>query len=104
MRRMGLSVVLASRLVASLARPGGNTTRPSMMTLDIAGKRLELLREVIPNLSRVEFYSARPTGHSSRKRRLPPSESASACSLWWSKIPRNFRAPSRQCSECGPKP
>jgi len=55
MRRMGLSVVLASRLVASLARPGGNTTRPSMMTLDIAGKRLELLREVIPNLSRVEF-------------------------------------------------
>ena len=52
-----------SRLVASLARPGGNTTGPSMMTLDIAGKRLELLREVIPNLSRVAFLfhpSGRP--------------------------------------------
>ena len=52
---------LRSRLVASLARPGGNTTGPSMMTLDIAGKRLELLREIVPNLSRVAFLF-RPTG------------------------------------------
>ena len=44
-----------SGLVASLARPGGNTTGPSMMTLDIAGKRLELLREVLPGVSRVAF-------------------------------------------------
>jgi putative ABC transport system substrate-binding protein len=48
---------LRSGLVASLARPGGNTTGPSMMTLDIAGKRLELLREVLPNVSRVAFLS-----------------------------------------------
>jgi len=53
-----------SRLVASLARPGGNTTGPSMMTLDIAGKRLELLREVISNLSRVAFLF-RPPGRPS---------------------------------------
>ena len=52
---------LRAGLVASLARPGGNTTGPSMMTLDIAGKRLELLREVLPNVSRVAFLF-RPSG------------------------------------------
>ena len=39
--------------VASLARPGGNITGLSSFTTDLAGKRLELLREIIPNLSRV---------------------------------------------------
>jgi putative ABC transport system substrate-binding protein len=53
----GVADPLRSGLVASLARPGGNTTGPSMMTLDIAGKRLELLREVLPNMSRVAFLS-----------------------------------------------
>jgi putative tryptophan/tyrosine transport system substrate-binding protein len=40
-------------LVESLAHPGGNATGPSLMTVDLSGKRLELLKEVIPNLSRV---------------------------------------------------
>lgn len=40
-------------LVASLARPGGNITGLSMMLPDIAGKRLELLREVLPDVTRV---------------------------------------------------
>lgn len=39
--------------VASLARPGGNITGQSIRTADLAGKRLEILREVVPNLSRV---------------------------------------------------
>jgi putative ABC transport system substrate-binding protein len=51
-----------SGLVASLARPGGNTTGPSMMTLDIAGKRLELLREVLPGVSRVAFLFSPKSG------------------------------------------
>jgi putative ABC transport system substrate-binding protein len=44
---------LGSGLVASLARPGGNVTGMSLMAPDLGGKRLELLKEVIPQLSRV---------------------------------------------------
>jgi putative tryptophan/tyrosine transport system substrate-binding protein len=44
---------LGSGLVASLARPGGNVTGVSLMAPDLGAKRLELLREVLPRLSRV---------------------------------------------------
>ena len=40
-------------LVASLARPGGNVTGPSMMNAEIVGKRMQLLKEVLPDLVRV---------------------------------------------------
>jgi putative tryptophan/tyrosine transport system substrate-binding protein len=40
-------------LVASLARPGGNVTGLSSQAPDLAGKRLELLREVVPRLRRL---------------------------------------------------
>jgi putative ABC transport system substrate-binding protein len=43
-------------LVASLARPGGNITGMSMMTSQLAGKRLELLKEIVPGLSRVAVF------------------------------------------------
>jgi putative ABC transport system substrate-binding protein len=39
--------------VTSLARPGGNITGLSSLSVDISGKRLELLKEVVPRLSRV---------------------------------------------------
>jgi putative tryptophan/tyrosine transport system substrate-binding protein len=51
-----MSVVLdpvGSRLVASLARPEGNTTGLSLMAPDIVGKQLQVLREVVPSVSRV---------------------------------------------------
>jgi putative ABC transport system substrate-binding protein len=41
--------------VASLARPGGNVTGLSHVSLEVTGKRLELLKEAIPGLSRVAF-------------------------------------------------
>ena len=44
-------------LVASLARPGGNVTGLSNLGSDLAGKRLELLREVSPSLRRLAIMA-----------------------------------------------
>jgi putative tryptophan/tyrosine transport system substrate-binding protein len=44
-------------LVDSLAQPGGNVTGMSMMTSDVAAKRLELLKEAVPAISRVLVLS-----------------------------------------------
>src|SRR4029453_10758848 len=53
---------LAAGLVASLARPGANITGLSLMTPDLTPKRLELLKEILPGLTRVAvlWNSANP--------------------------------------------
>ena len=43
---------LGANLVASLSRPGGNITGLTTMAIDITGKRLELLKDMVPRLSR----------------------------------------------------
>jgi putative ABC transport system substrate-binding protein len=48
---------LGSGLVESLARPGGNVTGLSLQFTDLAGKRLELLREVVPRLGRLAIMA-----------------------------------------------
>jgi putative tryptophan/tyrosine transport system substrate-binding protein len=48
---------VATGLVASLARPGGNVTGLSNQLPDVAGKRLELLREIIPDLHRLAILT-----------------------------------------------
>jgi putative ABC transport system substrate-binding protein len=49
---------VGSGLVASLARPGGNVTGLSFQGADLAGKRLEILREVVPNLRRLVIMAS----------------------------------------------
>ena len=48
---------VSTGLVASLARPGGNVTGLSIQQSDIAAKRLELLREVVPGLRRLAILA-----------------------------------------------
>jgi putative tryptophan/tyrosine transport system substrate-binding protein len=50
---IGVGDPVATGLVASLARPGGNVTGLTSVAEELEGKRLQLLREVIPNLSHV---------------------------------------------------
>jgi len=54
---MSLSDPVAGGLVASLARPGGNLTGCAGMDSELAGKRLELLKQIVPRLTRVAFMS-----------------------------------------------
>jgi ABC-type uncharacterized transport system substrate-binding protein len=51
---------VGSGFVASLARPGGNITGLSTLSPEISGKRLELLKEIVPKLSRVAVSGLRP--------------------------------------------
>jgi putative ABC transport system substrate-binding protein len=48
-------------LVASLARPGGNITGLSTLAPEITGKRLELVKEIVPRLSRVAVLGSSTT-------------------------------------------
>ena len=48
---------IGAGLVASLSRPGGNVTGLSQQQTDTAGKRLELLREVVPGLRRLAILA-----------------------------------------------
>ncbi len=54
---LGPSDPLATALVASLARPDGNITGLSLMGRELSGKRLEVLKEVVPKLARVTVLS-----------------------------------------------
>jgi putative tryptophan/tyrosine transport system substrate-binding protein len=49
---------VANGFVASLARPGGNITGLATLAPEIGGKQLELLKEVVPKLSRVAVLAA----------------------------------------------
>jgi putative ABC transport system substrate-binding protein len=54
---LGTADPVASGLVESLARPGGNITGMSSMAPELSKKRLELLKEIVPNLARVTVLS-----------------------------------------------
>jgi ABC-type uncharacterized transport system substrate-binding protein len=50
--------VVESGFVASLARPGGNITGLSTLRPELMGKRMELLKEIVPRLSRVAVFAS----------------------------------------------
>src|SRR5262249_49489763 len=54
---IGLGDPVGTGLVDSLARPGGNVTGMSLMTPELAAKRLALLKEAVPGISRVLVLS-----------------------------------------------
>jgi putative tryptophan/tyrosine transport system substrate-binding protein len=49
---------VGSGFVASLARPGGNITGLAILRPELSGKRLELLKEIVPRLSRVAVFAS----------------------------------------------
>ncbi len=67
---------VGTELVRSLARPGGNITGSTGMTRDLDGKRLELLKEIVPKLSRVAILlnPANPFSAFGWKEALAPAE------------------------------
>jgi putative ABC transport system substrate-binding protein len=59
---------VATGLVTSLARPGGNVTGLSLQQTDTGAKRLELLRQVVPNLQRLAIIANLDSPGRSQKR------------------------------------
>jgi putative ABC transport system substrate-binding protein len=53
--------------VASLGRPGGNITGLSTLSPEISGKRLELLKEIVPKLSRVAVFGTSTSASNARE-------------------------------------
>ena len=76
---------VAGGLVESFARPGGNVTGLTMITPDLTGKRLELLKEAVPGVARVA--SVYPLG--TRSTALAPwLKETEACHPGWSYVVR----------------
>lgn len=63
-----------SGLAASLARPGGNVTGLTNLTGELRGKRLELLKEVVPKVTRFALLEA--TGGAAIRANLPAAQAA----------------------------
>jgi ABC-type uncharacterized transport system substrate-binding protein len=75
----GVADPIASGLVASLAHPGGNITGIATLAPELSGKRLELLKEVIPKLFRVAILT--PLGEAFRTSRKEMEVTAQALGL-----------------------
>ena len=67
--------------VAGLPRPGGNITGVTNLTIELAGKRLELLKEVIPRLSRVAVLCSPGPGSDLGRRELEHAAQLSGLQL-----------------------
>jgi putative ABC transport system substrate-binding protein len=73
---------VTSGLVASLARPGGNTTGLTSISTELTGKRLELIREVVPNANRAAvLFNPDNPGHVSRLKEIDTAARAMKITL-----------------------
>ena len=99
---------MGNGFVASLAHPGGNITGLSRLSPEISGKRLEILREVIPTLSRVAVLGTSTTaGYAQMIRELEPAAKTLGVQLQnldvldSKEIETAFRAASKRRAEAG---
>ena len=86
---------VATGMVASLARPGGNVTGLAGIHADLMGKRLEIVRETVPKLSRVALYPTRPTRatpNTSSRRSLLRGLWECSCNWWRFAMPATSSA------------
>jgi putative tryptophan/tyrosine transport system substrate-binding protein len=81
---------IGSGLAESLARPGGNATGLSLMAVDLSGKRLQLLKEAVPNLSRVALLV---DAMSSPNELMIKANQAAASALQITLLPAEITAP-----------
>ena len=77
---------IGAGVVTRLARPGGNVTGPSSRQPDTASKRLELLREIIPNLHQLAILADAGNPYTT----LDVGEIKRAASTLVSKSPRSI--------------
>ena len=81
---------VGAKLVDSLARPGGNITGLTRLTSELSGKRLEMLKEAVPGVSRVGIL----TGSGEARRNVQDYEAAA----------RAFNVTLQPLNLTGPKP
>src|SRR5262249_20001462 len=73
---------VAMGLVASLARPGGNVTGLSWMSLDVVAKQLEILREAVPRVSKIGvLLQSDYSGHAQQMSELEKATATLAISV-----------------------
>jgi putative ABC transport system substrate-binding protein len=97
--------------VASLARPGGNVTGLSTLTVEFSAKRLELARELVPRAVRFAIFWAGPVPALFGRPRRRPGRSACVFTRSASRVRRTSTPPSRRsrgsiprCSSWRPAP
>jgi len=86
---------VASGFVASLARPGGNITGLSTFRPELSGKRLELVKETLPKLSRVAVFGTSSTpGHVQALKEIELAAAAAKVQLQYLDIadPKDFES------------
>ena len=82
-------------LVASLARPGGNVTGLTSTSLELSGKRLQLLKEIVPRVTRVAVLGNpdAPVSHAQMRVTQSAARSLGLTALpFWSRTPAEFDA------------